>query len=60
MLYGRIREIRLIKIGTMSVKKEDWKPLTFDEACERVRQTLITEEMTYKERLKMLMSRYGV
>ena len=45
---------------TMSIKKEDWKPLTFDEACERVRQTRITEEMTYEERLEMLKRRYGV
>lgn len=38
----------------MSIKEEDWKPLTFDEACKRVRQTRITKEMTYEERLKML------
>ena len=41
-------------------EQEEWKPLSFDEACERVRRKLITEEMTYKERLEMLMRRYGV
>lgn len=44
----------------MSIKEEDWKPLTFDEACERVRQTRITKEMTYKERLEMLKRRHGL
>lgn len=41
-------------------EQEEWKPLSFDEACKRVRQTRITEEMTYEERLKMLKLRYGV
>lgn len=31
-------------------KQEEWKPLSFDEACERVRQTRITKEMTFEER----------
>ena len=44
----------------MSIKEEDWKPLTFDEACERMRQTRITAEMTYKERLEMLKRRHGL
>ena len=44
----------------MSIKEKDWKPLTFDEACERVRQTRITEEITYKERLEMLKRRHGL
>ncbi len=38
----------------MTREDQEWKPLTFDEAYERVRQKLITEEMTYKERLEML------
>lgn len=41
-------------------EQEEWKPLSFDEACERVRQTRINKEMTYEERLKMLKLRYGV
>ena len=44
----------------MKREEQEWKPLTFNEACERVRQTRITEEMTYKERLEMLKRRYGV
>lgn len=45
------------------MKREEQKelePLSFDEACERVRQTRINKEMTYEERLKMLKLRYGV
>lgn len=44
----------------MTREEQEWKPLTFDEACERVRQTLITKEMTYEERLEMLKRRYGL
>lgn len=42
------------------MKKEEWKPLSFDEACERVRQTRITKEMTYEERFEMLKLRHGL
>ena len=41
-------------------KQKEQKQLSFDEACERVRQTRITKEMTYEERLEMLKLRYGV
>mgnify|MGYP003456306541 CR=1 FL=1 len=44
----------------MTRKEQELKQLTFDEKCERLRQTRITEEITYKERLEMLMIRYGV
>lgn len=44
----------------MTRKEQEWKPLTFDEALQRVRQTLITKEMTYEERLEMLKRRHGV
>lgn len=32
----------------------------FDRRCEIVRNTPITQEMTYKERLEMQLKRYGV
>ena len=39
----------------------EFKPnRSFEERCEIVRQTAITSDMTYEERLKMLKSRYGV
>lgn len=41
-------------------KQEEWKPLSFDEACERVRQTRITKEMTFEERFEMLKRRVGL
>lgn len=44
----------------MTREEQEWKPLTFDEACERVRQTRIAEEMTYEERLEMLKKRHGL
>lgn len=34
--------------------------MTFDEKCELLRQTRLTEEMTYQESLEMLKLRYGV
>ena len=33
---------------------------SFDERCEIVRRTAITEEMTYEERLAAQLSRYGL
>ena len=41
----------------MTREEQEWKPLTFDEAYERVRQKLITEEMTYKEKAAEIYSR---
>lgn len=39
----------------------EFKPnRSFEERCEIVRQTAITSDMTYEERLSMLKSRYGV
>ena len=40
--------------------KKDRKSMTFDEKCELLRQTRLTEEMNYKERLEILKLRYGV
>lgn len=40
--------------------KKDRASMTFDEKCELLRQTRLTEEMTYQERLEMLKLRYGV
>ena len=37
-----------------------FKSMTFDERCELLRQTRLTEEMTYEERFEMLKLRYGV
>lgn len=34
--------------------------LSFDEKCEVLRATRITEDMTYEERFEMLKLRYGV
>ena len=44
----------------MTREEQEWKPLTFDEALQRVRQTLITKEMTYEESMEMLKRRHGV
>lgn len=33
---------------------------SFEERCEIVRRTLITEDMTYEERLAMQKRRYGL
>lgn len=41
-------------------RKNDDKPLTFDERCERVRETTITSEMSYEDRLSIIKQRYGV
>lgn len=38
----------------------DHKKMTFEECCERVRQTPITADMTYEERLAMLRRRHGL
>lgn len=42
------------------MKHDEWKPLSFEEACERVRQTRIMEEMTFEERFEMLKLRHGI
>ena len=39
----------------------EFKPeRSFEERCEIVRRTAITDDMTYEERLSMLKSRYGL
>jgi hypothetical protein len=40
--------------------KKDRESMTFDEKCELLRLTRLTEDMTYEERLEMLKLRYGV
>lgn len=42
------------------LKNKDRESMTFDEKCELLRQTRLTKEMTYEERLEMLKLRYGV
>lgn len=42
------------------MKHEEWKALNFEEACERVKQTRITEDMTFEERFEMLKIRHGI
>lgn len=39
---------------------KDYKDLSFDEKCDLVRKTSISEDMSYDERLAMLKSRYGL
>jgi len=42
-------------------KKYEFNPnRSFEERCEILRQTAITSEMTYEERLAMLRLRYGL
>lgn len=41
-------------------KEDTLEQLTFDERCERIRNTRITRDMTYEERLRMQMRRYGL
>jgi hypothetical protein len=50
------------KVMTMKkIKKFEFNPnRSFDERCDIVRQTAITKEMTYEERLAMLKARYGL
>lgn len=40
--------------------KKDWKPLSFDEACEVSRRTPISFDMSYEERLSIIKSRFGL
>lgn len=44
----------------MEQKKKDWKPLTFDEACDMVRREPLTKDMTFEERLAAQRRRYGL
>ena len=40
--------------------KKDRKSMTYDEKCELLCQTRLTNDMTYEERFEMLKLRYGV
>lgn len=57
---------RTIKTGTMKMNenKKEWFEFdtnrSFEERCEIVRRTEITEDMTYEERLAMQKARYGL
>lgn len=44
----------------MEKKKQEWQPLTFEQAIDMVKRFPITEDMTYEERLAQLRKRVGL
>lgn len=44
----------------MEQKKQEWKPLTFEQACDLVRREPLTKEMTYEQRLAVQRRRFGL
>jgi len=40
--------------------KDEWKPMSFEEAMKTVEERPITADMTYEERLAALKARFGL